>query len=238
MAPTHSKPIQGPTDPESQHSQKRKHILSSRIASTDNMDKDAVKHRKVEAAESAPAQKPPSRAASVEEVEDEDAQHCRNAGLPHNPESLLEAVNGGNDDYFFLNLAATEKAAASAEKDIIEIEDGSESESEGKQEETDEELLERLRKGWHAPIYGFFKPKVKIVQVKVREGADTVLRCCLEFCCGATHCKGKGNDPRRVRRYLDKGDKMSMKNLCMHAIACWGKALVEKADETQSIAST
>ncbi len=66
-----------------------------------------------------------------------------------------------------------------------------------------------LQKDWWSPIYAFFQPEVEINYV----GGCRVH----DFSCGAKHCKGKGKNPRLVRRYLDTGDKKSTSGLRRHA---------------------
>jgi hypothetical protein len=57
------------------------------------------------------------------------------------------------------------------------------------------------------------------------------------FTCSAQNCKGKGKNPRQVRRYLDTKDKSSTKALCNHAIHCWGNEVVERSVEAKDIPS-
>jgi hypothetical protein len=86
-------------------------------------------------------------------------------------------------------------------------------------------VKERMAKDWTSPIYGFFKsrPAIEIV-----EGCR-----CHEFICAAPHCKGKGVNPRIVRRFLDKADRGSTSNLHKHAKIFWGVENVSKALATK-----
>jgi hypothetical protein len=59
-----------------------------------------------------------------------------------------------------------------------------------------------------------------------------------EFQCSATHCKGRGKDPRVVRRYLDKSNRNWTGNLWKHAQQCWGDDIILGADTCGDIAST
>ncbi len=81
-----------------------------------------------------------------------------------------------------------------------------------------------------SPIYAFFHPIPSIVKVDGRRVH--------EFRCSATHCKGRGKDPRVVRRYLDKSDRNSTGNLRKHARQCWGDDIILGADTCGDIAST
>lgn len=168
---TFSKPVQGSTDAELPA--KRKRILNHRLTDKNNIHEDAVKRRKTDSGElpkiskkpikkssqstaqkqkhsPTASQKPPSRQSSIEVVEDEDDHIQCNAGPPRNPDSILEAANGGNDS-FFLNLAAAEKAAggkkarvdaAEVDAEAIEIgDDSDEEDGDSKHEETAEEEL-------------------------------------------------------------------------------------------------
>ena len=79
---------------------------------------------------------------------------------------------------------------------------------------------------WISPIYGFFQPRPAIETVAGRR--------CHEFKCAAPHCKGKGVNPRIVRRYLDKADRGSTSNLHKHTKNCWGEEIVSKALVTKN----
>ena len=51
-----------------------------------------------------------------------------------------------------------------------------------------------------------------------------------EFTCTTSGCKGRGRNPRIVRRYLDTSDRNSTGNLRKHARLCWGDENVLGAD--------
>jgi len=51
-----------------------------------------------------------------------------------------------------------------------------------------------------------------------------------EFTCTALGCKGRGREPRKVRRYLDTTDRNSTGNLRKHARLCWGIENIAGAD--------
>jgi hypothetical protein len=87
----------------------------------------------------------------------------------------------------------------------------------------------RLQKDWRSPIYAFFNAEVKISYDNGRKVH--------EFTCSARHCKGRGQHPRTVRRYLDTKDKSSTSSLHTHAISCWGKKIVDDAAASSNIAS-
>lgn len=80
---------------------------------------------------------------------------------------------------------------------------------------------ERLQKDWNAPIYSFFQKKPIISIVNGRR--------CHEFICSAPICLRKGQNARRVRRYLDKQDAKSTGNLHKHAVVCWGEEAIKRA---------
>lgn len=79
--------------------------------------------------------------------------------------------------------------------------------------------VERLRKEWRAPIYGFFEPKPRVMEVNGRRAHD--------FICGARGCT------TTIRRYLDKKDAKSTGNLRRHAKSCWGVEVVSNADQAK-----
>lgn len=51
-----------------------------------------------------------------------------------------------------------------------------------------------------------------------------------EFRCTASNCKGRGKNPRIIRRYLDTSDRNSTGNLRKHARVCWGDEILRGAD--------
>ena len=83
---------------------------------------------------------------------------------------------------------------------------------------------EHLAKDWTVPIYAFFAPRPSIEIIDNR-------RCCHEFQCGATHCKGKGQNAWIVHRFLDTEDWKSTSNLRKHATHCWGIDIIKEAYE-------
>jgi hypothetical protein len=176
----------------------------------------------------------PERQASVEEVEDDEALTVhRHAGPPKNPNAIIEAADGSddmdvNDDNNVPNLIVVDDEEEESEDDNDEV-----------QEETDEQELsnffinqnsqllinrtnlERLQKDWRSAIYAFFKTEVTISYIDGRQAHD--------FTCAAKSCKGRGKNPRLVRRYLDKGDRKSTGSLTRHARICWGRETVDQA---------
>lgn len=89
------------------------------------------------------------------------------------------------------------------------------------------ETSARLQKEWRSPIYAFFHPEVAINYIDERRVHD--------FTCNAQNCKGKGKNPRVVRRYLDTSDSRSTGSLRRHAKICWGEENVSKADEAKDV---
>jgi hypothetical protein len=89
--------------------------------------------------------------------------------------------------------------------------------------------LERLLKDWVSPIYAFFDPTPSVVAVDGRRVH--------EFRCTAASCKGRGKNPKIVRRYLDTSDRNSTGNLRKHARICWGDDVVHGADACADIGS-
>jgi len=81
-----------------------------------------------------------------------------------------------------------------------------------------------------SPIYAFFQPTPSIAIVDGRRVH--------EFHCSATNCKGRGKQPRVVRRYLDTTDRNSTGNLRKHARQCWGEEILQGADSCGDIDST
>ena len=86
-----------------------------------------------------------------------------------------------------------------------------------------------MQKDWQSKVYAFFHPAIKI---KYIEGCK-----CHEFTCNAKTCKGKGKNPRVVRQFLDLKDKALTKTLHVHAINCWGREIVDKSEDANSIES-
>ena len=90
--------------------------------------------------------------------------------------------------------------------------------------------LERLSDDWVSPIYAFFQPTPSIEAVDGRRVH--------EFKCAASHCKGRGKNPRFVQRYLDTSDRNSTGNLRKHARLCWGEEILRGADACGDLDST
>ncbi|KIM51314.1 hypothetical protein SCLCIDRAFT_143510, partial [Scleroderma citrinum Foug A] len=80
---------------------------------------------------------------------------------------------------------------------------------------------EKKQKEWSAPIYAFFEPVPRNIEV---EGWPAH-----EFKCSARGCKGT------VRRYLDTKDAGSTGNLRRHARSCWGADVVKAADDARNV---
>ena len=72
-----------------------------------------------------------------------------------------------------------------------------------------------------------FRPEVLINYINGRRAHD--------FSCAAKQCKGRGKNPRLIRRYLDTGDSKSTGSLRRHAKACWGEENVARADQAGDI---
>ncbi|KAL6305199.1 hypothetical protein BKA93DRAFT_749321 [Sparassis latifolia] len=95
-------------------------------------------------------------------------------------------------------------------------EEGVEDAGEALEPEDSEDKLKHLCEEWTAPVYAFFKPEVKI---EYCEG-----HCTHVFKCANRGCKTS------VRRYLDKGDAKSTRNLCKYARKCWGDEALAAVD--------
>ena len=129
---------------------KRKRTLNSKLTTEDNVHQDAVKRRKLQAAQrksSTPTQKSQtskqqnsSCEVSVEEVNDED-NHVSNAGPPKNPNAILEQSDGSDDEIEYVSRTVTPVPANDADG---EEEGASEKSEEELQEETDEQELGNL----------------------------------------------------------------------------------------------
>lgn len=175
----------------------------------------------------APATKALTCKASLEDIP-EPAQPQK--PQPRNPQRILEASDGSDDD----------APAAAASDDMpglspIEIDDTN------KEPEDDlaelrkpfiyfshvtlaNNYLDRLSKDWDTPVYVFFKP---IPHIWYHNG-----RKAHEFECAASRCKAK---TKFVHRFLDKGDAKSTSNLRRHAKICWGEEAVTAADGTRDV---
>lgn len=82
-------------------------------------------------------------------------------------------------------------------------------------------FVERLRKDWTAPVYGFYA-----AEVQTRKDANG--RTAHVFAC--TNCKCK----KTVIRYLDKSDAKSTSNLRKHVRSCWGEDALKAADQMET----
>jgi hypothetical protein len=76
---------------------------------------------------------------------------------------------------------------------------------------------------WEAPVYAFFKPLPVIEYVEM---ANKPSRKCHTFICRLPTCSNPG-----IRRYLDTKDRQSTGNMRRHARECWGREVVDKADD-------
>ncbi|KAF8314397.1 hypothetical protein F5887DRAFT_894985, partial [Amanita rubescens] len=80
---------------------------------------------------------------------------------------------------------------------------------------------ERLQKEWCSPIYAFFQPNPKIVEINDRRAH--------EFKCSGRGCKAT------VRRFLDKRDAYSTGNMRKHVKSCWGADVLAAADSARDL---
>ena len=241
MAPAQSKVLQ----PEITGQRKRK--ASSRITDENfvGAESNVVTKRLKLSAEAAQAAaiKRQQRQPSVEDDEDQDSTPTNNP--PKNPNCLLEAADGSDDNVEMLDddpappLEATEPYDDDMEDDDDEPEITKPVETAAAQRGESikkprlpyqNSLLERLSKEWVSPIYAFFHPIPSIVDVDGRRVH--------EFRCSASNCKGRGKNSRIVRRYLDTSDRNSTGNLRKHARQCWGDEILLGADTCGDIDST
>ncbi|KAG1743745.1 uncharacterized protein EDB91DRAFT_1051080, partial [Suillus paluster] len=77
----------------------------------------------------------------------------------------------------------------------------------------------RLMKGWISPVYAFFEPTPRIVEINGR--------CTHEFKCGARGCK------TTIQWFLNKKDVQSTGNMRKHVKSCWGNAVLTAADDAK-----
>ncbi|KAL1657498.1 hypothetical protein GGF50DRAFT_68795, partial [Schizophyllum commune] len=82
----------------------------------------------------------------------------------------------------------------------------------------------RMMKNWTSPIYAFFHAVPEIESVD----KDGRVRLAHTFTCYNKGCS------KRIRRYLDTGDKVSTSNMTRHAITCWGKRAVDVAQSHET----
>ncbi|KAL1725340.1 hypothetical protein EV714DRAFT_221514, partial [Schizophyllum commune] len=83
----------------------------------------------------------------------------------------------------------------------------------------------RMMKNWTSPIYVFFHAVPEIEQPEY-----IPLRALLVV---SSSNLNKGCS-KRIRRYLDTGDKVSTSNMTRHAITCWGKRAVDVAQSYET----
>lgn len=74
-------------------------------------------------------------------------------------------------------------------------------------------------KEWISPVYAFFEPTPRIVEINGRRAH--------EFKCGARGCK------TTIRQFLDKKDARSTGNMRKHVKSCWGNAALMAADDAK-----
>ncbi|KAG6805793.1 hypothetical protein H0H92_013984 [Tricholoma furcatifolium] len=87
----------------------------------------------------------------------------------------------------------------------------------GSTAEDDQAELECLQATWRSPVYGFFKPEVKVVYDGKRKAHV--------FYCTAKKCKTTGY----VKRYQDSKDRSATSNLKTHAMKCFGEDVIKAA---------
>ncbi|CAA7268829.1 unnamed protein product [Cyclocybe aegerita] len=160
-----------------------------------------------------------SRAAQVEDVDD-DMDQPRSTP-PLNPNHVLEAADGSNDD-----IEIVDDHDLPGLEEVDDSDDEGNDDDEGEEpEESAEAELDRLQKEWTSPIYVFFENTPSIEYINDRRVHV--------FKCAAKRCRGKNG--RHVRRYLDTGDAKSTSNLRKHAKTCWGEEAVAAADKTKDV---
>jgi len=245
---------------------KRKRTMNPKLLDVDNMSEEAIKHRTLAASKSShinhppgeppgskastsasslnnrPAQSPfinsskaSSRQASVENLDDKDDIICHNAGRPKNSKHILESTDD-EDDIQQDQAPGPEQKKRQKKSTTPEADEKQESDGEelGKPKnilhlDCTDYTPARLQKEWRSKVYAFFHPDVKICHVDGRK--------CHEFSCNARNCKGKGKNPRLVRRFLDTKDRASTKSLRVHAINCWGREIVDQSEDAKNISS-
>ncbi|PPQ81292.1 hypothetical protein CVT26_015194 [Gymnopilus dilepis] len=137
---------------------------------------------------------------------------------PQQPNRILEAADGSDEDIEMVNLPGLEPVSDEDEDEEADEEVEGDSDVD---DEDDEAELAHLMKKWDAPVYAFFKPMPAIVYVANRKAHV--------FECGASRCRCK---TRFVRRFLYTHDSSSTSNLRQHAKVCWGEEAVTAADDT------
>jgi hypothetical protein len=81
--------------------------------------------------------------------------------------------------------------------------------------------IERLQREWRSPVYAFFQPTPKIVELNGRRAH--------EFKCSGRGCKAT------IRRFLDKKDAYSTGNMRKHVKACWGTDVMAVAETARNV---
>ncbi|KAJ3513595.1 hypothetical protein NLJ89_g2859 [Agrocybe chaxingu] len=159
-----------------------------------------------------------SRSARVEDADD--PKDHRRSAPPRNPNRVLEAADGSDDDAIIVDKDMTDLPG------LEELDDSEDEDEEVEEaEESAEAELERLKKEWNSPIYVFFKSTPAIEYINDRRVHV--------FECAAKHCCGRNG--RHVRRYLDTGDAKSTGNLRKHTKLCWGDEAVAAGDKTRDV---
>ena len=126
-------------------STKWKQTLTSKLTDENNVDKDTVKRRKLQiqtATEVTQKQTKKTgtsnRRASVEAIKEKETTHC-NAGIPENPNFVIEAADGSDN----VLLQLIHKHVEEEDKDVMEVAEG--------QNETEEDELSEF--GFNTNIY-------------------------------------------------------------------------------------
>jgi hypothetical protein len=238
------------TEGQSEIPAKRKRTLHHKLTSKDNVDRDVVKRQRalslqIAQQNSATEKNAAATLHATTKPSQQQAQATQQKTPSHQMPAETDSVDSNDSD------AISEYPTVDASSILDELEDDSEiicvasddegeAESAGVQEIRDEEELgkfnerlglpcgdelilplARLQKDWRSPVYAFFQPEVIVSYIDGRRAHD--------FTCAAKHCKGRGKNPRLIRRYLDKGDKASTSGLKRHAECCWGKEIVVDA---------
>jgi hypothetical protein len=78
---------------------------------------------------------------------------------------------------------------------------------------------ERLMDEWVSPVYAFFEPTPRIIEIDGRRAHE--FKCCAKACKASIH------------RFLDKKDVRSTGNMRKHIKSCWGEEILNAADEAK-----
>src|SRR5215472_6497771 len=84
-----------------------------------------------------------------------------------------------------------------------------------------QETPARLSRKWVSPIYAFYEP---VPEICYHKGRRYHL-----FTCMGKSCKFQ------CRRFLDKSDANSTRNLRRHVKRCWGNEVLQAAEASQSV---